>query len=890
MFGLRERLDRRRLSGLWQYTLMFSALIFVVWGIFYYFDKSYVWTPDGEDIYFVIMTYTRNYIHGIFRTLFHTGKLVLPAWDFSIGQGNNVMVGAHFSPFFLIALICPTRFLEYAYGLMTLSQLYCTGVAFILFARRLGLTEAFPTSLGAIVYAFCGFVFHAGFSHIYFICNMMIYLPLILAAAERYLQDRKWGCFVAIIAITLISGYYYAYMDTLLMTLYLLVRQLCVNGKALKKSFFELMRLFLLYLWGFALSMVIFLPSVMNYFICGRTDTGEGATPLFYSLKTYGQMFSSFAAPQMSGDWSQTSFAGIALIALTVIFLRREQETRVVRWSFGIMTAFFCLPYAGKVFNGFGYVTNRWCFGYALCVAMATAYGAKRLWELNARERKIVIGVAVGWGALSLAVNPRRNVVVGAVLLALTLLAVLAKDRSGDHSRGKARVAAMTALTLTVHTMIFFLPPFQNEINRYKDGGRVVSGLMKTAEMASRGLEDDSFYRIEVAPTRTNRFALAGENGVSSYWSALPAKMTSFYQSFELAAVRLSYAIWGLDSCTALDTLAGVKYVVNQDDTGERTPYGFERTGEVHARSRTYQVYMNRYALPLGYTYDAAMSEEAFLDLNPVERQQAMLQCAVMGQIPEGLEERTPEITAKKLDYTITEMKKVKCEDGRTFKAQAGGTVTISFEPQRDSETYLYLANLVSGRRSDLTVTSGGVSRKTSLYSEGALHYFPREGIAFNLCYQAEGRGECTIQFPAKGTFTFDIEVYALPMEDYRTQATALGQQVLEDIRVGTDVVTGSITVEQPRLLVLTIPHIGGWSASVDGEPTQLLEVNALYMGLMLEEGTHHIRLEYHMPGLNYGAAISGAAALGLVLYAAAAGYRRRRQTTAEEQKTESGR
>ena len=878
MFGIRSRLERRRLSALWDYSLLFALLAFVVWAIFYYFDKSYVWTPDGEDIYFVVMTYTRNYIYGILRTLFHTGKLVLPAWDFAIGQGNNVLVGAHFSPFFLLALVTPARFLEYTYGLMTLLQIYCSGAAVVVLMRRLGETEPFPVTMGALVYAFCGFVFNAGFSHIYFISNMLLLLPLILASAERYLQERKWGCFVAVIAVTLASGYYYAFMDTLLMTVYLVIRQLCVNGRDLKRSFFELMRLFLFYLWGFALSLVIFLPGVMNYFICGRTDTGGDGVSLFYGPGTYREMLASFVSPQMSGNWNQTSFAGIALIALAVIYLRRDRETRVVRWSFPVLTAFYCLPIAGSVFNGFGYVTNRWCFGYALCVAVATVYGVKELWDLDAKQKRTVLIVAGVWAVAALALDFQRNVVVGVVLLALALLAAFRKDRSPDHERGRRRIAAVTALALTVHMMIYFLPVFQNGISRYKGGGTVVSGLQKTPEFAAKKLEDDSFYRIETPPTRTNRFALSGENGVSSYWSALPAKMTDFYQAFELASVRQSYAVWGLDNCASLEALSSVKYYLNQEDTGLYAPYGFVADGTVKARSRTYTVYRNQYALPLGYTYDSWMSEEDFRALNPVQRQQAMLQCAVMDQGPAGLAQRQPEMTVKNQEVRVSKLNGVSQKDERTFQVGGnGGSVTLSFDPVQDSETYLYLEGFSSSSRCDISVTAGDITRKTSVYKDGTLHWFHRQGIVFHLGYSEQGRDSCTIQFPTGGKFTFRARVIALPMQDYVTHVTERGQQVLEDIQVKANTVTGSIQLTQPRLLVLSIPHIGGWRATVDGVPAELLEVNELYMGLMLDAGRHQIRLTYHMPGLKEGAAVSAAAFLALGGYALAAGQLRRR-------------
>jgi uncharacterized membrane protein YfhO len=401
--------------------------------------------------------------------------------------------------------------------------------------------------------------------------------------------------------------------------------------------------------------------------------------------------------------------------------------------------------------------------------------------------------------------------------------------------------------------------------------------MNKTPEMAAKKLKDDSFYRIEVAPTRTNRFALSGKNGTSSYWSALPGKMSDFYRNFELASVRQSYALWGLDGSTALTALASVKYDLSQDESGESVPYGFEQTGTVKAKKNSYLVYTNRYALPLGYTYSAGMTQADFLALNPVERQQAMLQCAVLEQLPEGLAQQQPELTLRHLDYSVTQMDGVKSKDGRTFDAAADGSITLEFEPVPDSETYVYLSNVKSNKRSDLTVSSGEVSRKTSLHKQSSIHYFPREGISFNLGYSEAGRKTCKITFASKGKYSFDTDVYALPMEDYVRHVTQRREQVLEDIRLDTDAVSGVLTLDQPRLLVLTIPNFGGWSATVNGEPAPLLEVNTMYMGLMLDAGEYDIRLEYHMPGLQQGLMISAAAALAIIAYAIVAGHKRRK-------------
>ena len=64
-------------------------------------------------------------------------------------------------------------------------------------------------------------------------------------------------------------------------------------------------------------------------------------------------------------------------------------------------------------------------------------------------------------------------------------------------------------------------------------------------------------------------------------------------------------------------------------------------------------------------------------------------------------------------------------------------------------------------------------------------------------------------------------------------------EDVLEDVTVGEDEVTGNISLDEDKYLVLSIPYQKGWTAYVDGEETELLRANYMYMALPLSAGEH---------------------------------------------------
>lgn len=83
------------------------------------------------------------------------------------------------------------------------------------------------------------------------------------------------------------------------------------------------------------------------------------------------------------------------------------------------------------------------------------------------------------------------------------------------------------------------------------------------------------------------------------------------------------------------------------------------------------------------------------------------------------------------------------------------------------------------------------------------------------------------------------------------------------------------VALSRPGLLVVNDTMLAGWSASLDGAPAPLVEVNGLVRGVWLPApGAHRVTMRYVPPGLAAGAAISLA---GLICALGAAWYARRR-------------
>lgn len=872
------------------FFLVFLLVVTVFASPFVANGYSTVWKPDGQNLYLTIMYYTRGYVVEAVKTLLSTHQLVLPQWDFAIGQGASVLSVFHINPLFLVAIVTPFRWMEVVYNVVTVAQIPLAAWAFTVYCRSIGKREPLPVLTGAVVYACSGFVIFTAAKHIYFMTFFVIYLPLILAGCERWLRQRKWGTFVGMIFLAMIGGYYYAFVNTLLMAIYLVIRQVAVHKTQLKLICKEIFQLIGLYLWGFALSMVIFLPSVAGFFTSSRSDVSKSAFDLFYKAGYYAKLVTRFVSSDPSANhWAKLGLAGIVFTAVVVLFLRwRERNLAPLRAGTLVLVVCLCVPLMGKIFNGFGYVTNRWSYGFAFCMALVVVCVLPKLVELKVWEQIVLAAATAGYIALVVHLSGgwEKAPKTAMLLLALASACAIGFTWLPNKRVGQSVLALVTLCAVLFNINQFYSPSHSNELQRYMTTRSVRGSVVKSAEAVASHIQDDGFWRVEVEGNRCNRFCLTGGYGTMSYWSVLDGNLVDYYLDFALNTVRQSYAVWGLDERASLCAASSVKYFVGkaQDDNGKEknyAPYGFTPVGQEGA----YTIYENQYALPVGYTYTGYMTRSDYEKLSALEKQQALLQCVVVSddqaeRVNGMLTETAPTLSAQEVPWTVQEEQNAKLDGNAIVVDKAGGSVTLTVSGAADCETYVAFQGLemTESPQEDCTmmVSGNGVGKKTNLYKATSLYAFQREGVTFHLGYSAEGVKRCTITFDQKGTYTFDsLQVVCLPMADYVRDVTALGEVTLENVKEEAGNVSGTITVTEPRMLTLSIPWQTGWTVTVNGHEAELLQVNGMYTGILLDAGTYTIEAVYTIPGLKVGAVVSAVALVGGV---AVVIWRKRRQ------------
>ena len=109
---------------------------------------------------------------------------------------------------------------------------------------------------------------------------------------------------------------------------------------------------------------------------------------------------------------------------------------------------------------------------------------------------------------------------------------------------------------------------------------------------------------------------------------------------------------------------------------------------------------------------------------------------------------------------------------------------------------------------------------------------------------------------------TCDLTALSAQMTQLKTGVTNLD---LKDGHMSLDTESA-----EGKLLVTTIPYEKGWHAIVDGQETEILPYQESFLSLPLTAGSHHVELEFTLPGGMIGVIIS---AVGVIASAVLAFY-----------------
>lgn len=882
------------------YTIVFAVISLVIYGCFYFNGKSLVWSHDGVPQHINALAYYGKYLRNVLKTLVFDHKISLPMWDMHIGYGSDILTTLHYyvigDPLTLFSVFVPEKNTEILYEILIFLRIYLAGITFSIYCfYRENPKQA--TFIGCLVYIFAGWTIYASMKHPYF-SNPMIYLPLVLMGIDKVYKKEKPYLFIWATAVAAMSNFYFFYMISVFMVLYAAFRYFGIFRKRSVKDVFQWFLKFAgFYLVALMIAALIFLPVVMTLFGTERFQA-QNYVPLLYDRIYYEKYLGCLIGENMI-QWGVAGYSAVAMAGVFVIFSKKKKYTGL-KLGFVFLNLFLLIPFAGHVLNGFSYVSNRWIWAYGMLIAYILVQAYPELFTLQMREKRRIFIMLLVYCVLALvskSARTERNS-MAVMLLVLAVFTVLSYGNifmQGKYLCGMLVAVLVTSIILNVSYQYSYE---KNYLSEFEEKNRALEELQDGPDRTILSLDGSSSSRYDQYKTGSyvNTAMYMGTNSTSYYFSVANGNISRFFDEMYLNT-PWDYHYSSLDGRTILDRLASVKYFAVKRNGYGYIPYGYD---EEAASTKKYRIYEDEDSLPLGYTYDSWISREKYEKLSVTEKQQALLQGAVVEN--SSLPETQLSFDDKKADFTLEAGKGCKIKDGKVIVTKKNAKISIGYRGEPKSEVYLIAKNLdfsayspreqVSDKKwnslteyeknqilyeddnwrywkeskeSAVEVSLGSVDKTIRIFTDKYNGYSGRHNFLLNMGYKNYSAGTMTLTFSMPGEYTFDdLYLVCQPMESVEKQTEKLGKESLENVSMETNKIAGDIDVSSDKFLAFSIPYSDGFRAYVDGKKVDLIKANSMYMGIELKKGKHEIVLTYCTPYIVPGLILT---ATGLLLF-----------------------
>ncbi|MBR2834941.1 MAG: YfhO family protein [Coriobacteriales bacterium] len=896
------------------FTMVFIVSLPLVFLTFIMAGRGFIWQGDGMTQHYNALMYLGHWLREIVRSVLR-GSPEIPFWDFSIGYGSSIIgtMGYYVlgDPLALLSVFVPAKFTEILYHVLDLARFYLAGIAFMLFCKKME-KPALALVPGAFAYALSTWMIIACIRHPFF-GNPLVYLPLLLLGFEKLVRRESPVLFIGMTAICAASNFYFFYMHVVALLVFGIVRFVTYYQKKTPKLFFGLVgKALVCGLIGVMIAGAVLLPVLSLYFGASR-ESGTVAFNPVNTLSYYQSFIAAFATSTYDPQYAILGFSAPVLLGVIVLFAKRR-EHRPLKVLFLIALVIFLVPFAMNAMNGFAYPTNRWSFIFTLLVV----YIFVSMWPEYLQIHKYMIAVAVSMAAYVLLLVwaqrvtvPVITTVLWVVIIASLLFLIQSKI---DVAGGRLSAGVLTSLILLLGVCIGvaqnvyykYSPDWGNDIAAQKGLTRAWTSIRGTTdayigkiqqEEASLGRLDQESYTIKNVSINTGAYT------TQYFWSLANGDIPDFLFDVGISHIIHSDNYYKLESRAILEELAAVEYYVGPED---RVPYGFELDENISTAKVL--VWRNTYKLPLGYTIQSYMSRSQWLELSLAERQDALLQTAVIEDndvehVRASLPSSQIETNHSEVPFTYNiEGSYVQIDEHTILVGPKGARLTLTFKGLPQSETYVQINGLNVEPKTKLDLYTDEYEELYSIEQYDALSDAEKTNLEFaasmlghspvqrfdlsaqgvgtiqdfyytteyntyrgvitdfliNLGYTADPQETVAIQLLGTGVYSVDsLKVICQTFDNYAKYVSNLTDDILENEVIGTNTVSGDIHLEQDKLLMLSIPYDKGWKAYVDGEETPLLQTDGMYMSLLLTPGDHHIELNYLPQGFTIGCILS---------------------------------
>lgn len=610
-----------------------------------------------------------------------------PSWSFSVGMGQDIMYLAGYLLLDPVTWL-PKGWIAPALVYQHLAKILVAGLLFFRFLRLRGL-EPPASLLGSLLLCFSAYMTMG--SCWYILADEVVCFTALLLAAEETINRGRWYLLTVAVGLVGFLGSFQLYLCALLLLFYVPARLFEHYGWQPRR----LLRICLILagaaVLGLGVGAAMTLP---NFIAILNSPRGSGTASEVATLSSFpvfgleSQLHNLTAALRPFGNdllgtgdgfrgWvnyfeAPLTYCGlVCLVLLPQAFIGASRRQRII-YAFLLValilpTLFPWFRYFFWLFQGNYYRTYSLFWIFAIITLSVTAFSrylqvrAFNLWFLAVTTVVLVAILYLPIGELQARINPALK------LQATIILILCATILAAGQLLKRNKIAGWLIVALASFELIQFNRTTVNRPTVTKQELNERVGYNDETVDAVHDIKagDQGFFRISkprpsgsTVWTSLNDAMVFGYYGTSAYNSFNNVNYTNFLIAVGAmpsgAEHNTRWAI-GLLNDPVLSTFACEKYALVDDPVLYQTILQYEFV----KRYGINYLFRNQLFLPLGLTFNRAMTDEVFRQLPAKEKSEALLRMVVVPDENEaakyGLSLLTPGEVAREMETTFTD-------------------------------------------------------------------------------------------------------------------------------------------------------------------------------------------------------------------------------------------
>ena len=740
----------------------------------------------------------------------------------------------------------------------------------------------FTTAAFGILYSMCGY-FVAYYWNVMWI-DAMVYFPLVILGIEKIIKERKPICYIAALALTLVSNYYMGYMVCIFSVLYFLVYFFANNeilsvadsvpytlkedGKK-KYKFVDLVTGNVLLRSGFTFAFssiaaagLVAFALLPTYFILKNCSATSGTFPEEY--RSYFSIFDFLANHLASvvptirssgNDVLPNVYCGMASVILVPLYLFtrsisiKEKVAHVA--LLGILFFSFNTNFLNYIWHGFHFPNDlpyRFSFMYCF-VLLILAY--KAFTRLNEFSGRAILGAGLGViGAIILiqeigSKNVEEITVLISIIFVVTYCLVFALMRDSKYQQSAVAVLLLCCIIGEIacaNTDRYSMnQPKINYTGDYQDFTELKKELDE--------YDDSDMYRMELMDLRARMDpAWYGYNGASTFSSMAYEKLSNVQSDLGMFSNYINSYTYHMQT-PVYNMMHSLKYVV--DNNAELTVD--EDYFDKLMTQGKFTAYENNYYLPIGFAVDKDVKQWYTQYNNPFIVQSDWFEYS----------------TGVSGVYKMMDISEVYYHNFNEITSGLDTGDIYFSKPNIDSGDVNFYLTVPETRHCYLYVNSYAFDQITINKNETAYVQHTNEPYIYDL-------GIVTPEDSISVLITVDNKDYGyMDFYPFYVDDTALneGYEILKKGQLNVTsfeetCIKGTVSLDKNSLFFTSIPYDTGWHVKIDGKEISKDDYYALadaYLCFNITAGEHEIEISYEQQGLKEGIFISIGTVLALI-------------------------